>query len=114
MSDGGQRKSEPTPGLDARRYVRGEVNISIEIREHGGGRQKGVIYNLSQSGCRINCPVLLNLHRRIFLTLPDFAPIEVEVRWKDGDEYGCSFHNGLHPAVYDHILAKFPSLGFAR
>ena len=72
---------------------------------------KGQMIDLSQSGCRLNCPVLLNINRRVFVTLPELAPLEVEVVWKQGDEYGCSFHNGLHQAVYDHIVAKFPSLG---
>ena len=111
VSDGEKSSKAPTPGIEARRFNRDHVYIPIDIREHGGGRHKGQMIDLSQSGCRLNCPVLLNLNRRVFVTLPELAPLEVEVVWKQGDEYGCSFHNGLHQAVYDHIVAKFPSLG---
>lgn len=111
MSEGDQRSNATKSRMEARRFNRDHVYIPIDIREHGAGRHKGQMIDLSQSGCRINCPVLLNLNRRVFVTLPELAPLEVEVIWKQGDEYGCSFHNGLHQAVYEHIVAKFPSLG---
>ena len=53
----------------------------------------------------------LNDHGRIFITLPGFGPLEAEVVWRIGESYGCAFVAPLHPAVFDHILAKFPSLG---
>ncbi len=110
MADGKNRRSEPAFLADARKYRRGDVDIMIDIREHGGGRHKGRLTDLSQSGCRINCPVLIVQHRIVSITLPSFAPFEAEVIWKQGDDYGCSFHQGLHEAVYDHILRKYPAL----
>ena len=114
MSDSRNKSNFYATRIEARRFNRGHVYIPIDIREHGGGRHNGQMIDLSQSGCRLNCPVLLNLKRRVFVTLPELEPLEVEVIWKEGDDYGCSFHNGLHPAVYDHIVAKFPSLGGNR
>ncbi|MGL5839080.1 MAG: PilZ domain-containing protein [Sphingorhabdus sp.] len=110
MANGKNRRSEPAFLADARKYSRGDVDIMIDIREHGGGRHKGRLTDLSQSGCRINCPVLIMEHRIISITLPSFAPFEAEIIWKQGDEYGCSFHQGLHEAVFEHILRKFPTL----
>ena len=69
MSDGNNRWKYPTHGIEARRFNRDHVYIPIEIREHGGGRNKGQMIDLSQSGCRINCPVLLNLNSSLWAAL---------------------------------------------
>ncbi len=97
--------------VEARKYQRGDVDIHIDIREHGGGRHKARLTDLSRSGCRISCPVLIPENRVVSITLPTFAPFEAEVVWKIGDDYGCSFHHELHEAIYDHILIKYPALG---
>lgn len=103
-------KSEPAKGIEFRRYARGEVDIVIDLRESGGGRLQAQIVDISQSGCRIATVTYLNENRRIFITLPGFGPLEAEVVWRIGENYGCAFISPLHPAVYDHIVAKFPSL----
>ncbi|MBP6580182.1 MAG: hypothetical protein RIS00_725 [Pseudomonadota bacterium] len=104
-------KSEPAKGIEFRRYSRGDVNITIDLREFGGGRMQAQIVDISQSGCRIATVSHLNDHGRIFITLPGFGPLEAEVVWRIGESYGCAFVAPLHAAVFDHILAKFPSLG---
>ena len=104
-------KSEPAKGIEFRRYSRGDDNITIDLREFGGGRMQAQIVDISQSGCRIATVSHLNDHGRIFITLPGFGPLEAEVVWRIGESYGCAFVAPLHPAVFDHILAKFPSLG---
>lgn len=111
MQDGGQRRSEPARVIENRRYGRGDVHIDIDVREFGGGRHKAQIVDLSQSGCRISSVTYLNEDRTIFITLPEFAPLEASVIWKIRDVYGCAFSSALHPAIYDHILAKYPTLG---
>jgi hypothetical protein len=109
----GNYRDPRTPAFlgDARKYRRGDVDILIDIREHGGGRHKGRLMDLSRSGCRISCPVLIVQNRIISITLPTFAPFEAEVVWKLNDDYGCSFHQELHEAIYDHIVKKYPALG---
>lgn len=111
MSDGNYGRAEPAPTAETRRHKRGEVDIFIEIREHGAGRHKGRLTDLSQSGCRISCPVFIPENRKVSITIPGFSPLEAEIVWKIGDDYGCSFANPLYEAVYDHIVAKYPSLG---
>jgi hypothetical protein len=110
MTDKNRSRNQQAFLGDARKHKRGDVDIMIDIREHGGGRHKGRLTDLSQSGCRINCPVLIMEQRIISITLPTFAPFEAEVVWKQGDDYGCSFHQPLHEAIYDHILIKYPAL----
>lgn len=104
------RRSEPAAYIEHRRFGRGGVHIDIEVRELGGGRHKAQMIDLSQSGCRICSVTYLNESKTVFIALPDFAPLQAEVVWKIRDDYGCAFANALHPAVYDHILARYPSL----
>ena len=112
MSDEEKGANENLKGLEFRRFSRGDVRIPVDIREYAGGRHKAHMVDLSQSGCRIYSVTLLRQDRSVFITLPDFAPLEAMVIWKKRDEYGCSFTTGLHPAIYDHIIAKYPSLRF--
>ena len=104
-------KSEPAKGIEFRRYSRGDVDIMIDLREFGNGRMRAQIVDISQSGCRITTVSHISDNGRIFITLPGFGPLEAEVVWRIGESYGCSFVAPLHPAVFDHIIAKFPSLG---
>jgi hypothetical protein len=114
MSDGSENNSEAATGVEFRRFERGDVDIVIDVREYGGGRHRAQMIDLSVSGCRVASATYLNENRRIFITLPGFGPLEAEVVWQIKGEYGCSFINGLHEAVYDHIVEKFPSLGGNR
>lgn len=110
MSEEEKRESEASSIPEARRHDRGEVRIPVDIREYAGGRHKAHMVDLSQAGCRIFSVTLLRQDRPIFITLPGFAPLEAMVKWKKRDEYGCAFNGGLHPAIFDHIIASFPSL----
>lgn len=98
-------------GNDYRKFSRDHVYITIDVREHGGSRHKALIMDLSQSGCRISSVTLINVGKQVHINLPGFAPLEGTIIWKLNTEYGCSFTNPLHAAIYDHIRAKYPSLG---
>ncbi|MCC6482958.1 PilZ domain-containing protein [Sphingorhabdus sp.] len=113
MRDEKKGHAEPAFIGEARRHDRGHVDIVIDVRESGGGRHQAHIVDLSQSGCRIASATYLNENRHIFITLPGFTPLEAEVVWKIKDVYGCAFFQPLHPAIFDHIVAKYPSLGGA-
>lgn len=110
MPESDKKQNEPATGVEFRRFARGAVDITIDVREYAGGRHKAHMVDLSLSGCRVFSVTYLSENKTIFITLPGFAPLEAEVVWKIRDEYGCAFTQGLHPAVYDHIVAKFPSL----
>lgn len=112
MPDSEQEPELPTKAeSEHRNFSRNDVYISIDVREHGGGRHKALIMDLSQSGCRISSVTYMGEGKNVHITLPGFAPLEAVIVWKKQDEYGCSFLQRLHPAIYDHIRAKYPLLG---
>ena len=51
----------------------------------------------------------LNPDSPLFITIPGFAPLETRVAWHERDEYGCSFVNELHEAIFEHILKAHPA-----
>ncbi len=98
---------------DNRMSSRSGVQITAEIRQRADFKVTAEILDLSLSGFRMHCVVSLNDELPLHMTLPGFAPQSSIVRWVKGYEYGCEFSSPLYPAVYDHIVSAFPSLGKA-
>jgi hypothetical protein len=92
-----------------RRYRRGDVSISAQIREQGYGHFQAEVADLSRSGCRVITTMYLNPDRTFFIKLPGFTAFEVKLAWHVRDEYGCEFITELHEAIFEHILKKFPA-----
>ncbi len=95
---------------DHRISTRAGVEILAEVREPGLGRIEAMIMDLSLTGFRMRCMTRLTGEKNIFMALPSFAAIESKICWVEGDFYGCEFIQSLHPAVFDHIVSKYPSL----
>ena len=95
---------------DHRISTRAGVEITAEVREPGLGRVSAMILDLSLTGFRMRCMTKLNEEKRIYMTLPAFSALESNICWAEGDYYGCEFVQSLYPAVFDHIVSKYPSL----
>jgi hypothetical protein len=100
--------------FNSRNYDRGAVEIYADIREHGGGKNKVQIIDLSQSGFRFRSVTHIRDDRSIFLTIPHFTALEARIAWNDRGMYGARFIYGLHEAIYEHILKTYPSLEHPR
>lgn len=95
--------------VNHRRFARGDVHIYAQIREKGYGHHKAKVADLSRAGCRVITPMYLNASSSLFITIPGFAPLESRIAWHVRDEYGCSFVNELHEAIFEHILKCHPA-----
>lgn len=96
--------------FNAREHNRGDVQIYADIREQGAGKHKVNIVDLSQSGFRVYSLTYIKVDRKVFLTIPGYAPQEARIAWHNGDLYGCEFTERLHVAIYDHIIKQYPTL----
>lgn len=105
----GEKQTAPNY-FEHRSSGRSDVNIRAEVRESGAGNFHIFVLDLSQTGFRMRSLSYINPEKIIFLRMPGFAPLESKVMWSNGDFYGCEFSRPLHPAVLDHIVAKFPAL----
>jgi hypothetical protein len=110
MSAQDDYNDQDTTGFNSRDHDRGAVEIYADIREHGGGKNKVQIIDLSQSGFRFRSVTHIRDDRSIFLTIPHFTALEARIAWHDRGMYGARFISGLHPAIYEHILRTYPSL----
>lgn len=95
---------------DFRSTNRRDVRVTASIRAAGGTRFEIDLVDLSITGFRFESYFPLPTGWRVFLTIPTFAPLEAEVAWADGRAYGCRFLKPLHPAVFDTIAERHPSL----
>lgn len=95
---------------DLRFSSRSFVEIPASVRQPGLGRMAVSIIDLSMSGFRMRCMTRLSHEKAIYLSLPSLSSIESQVCWCEGEVYGCEFSNGLHPAVFNHIVMQYPSL----
>jgi len=98
---------------DDRISTRAGVEILAEVREPGLGRIEAMIIDLSLTGFRMRCMTRFTGEKNIFMALPSFSAIESKICWVDGDIFGCEFVTALHPAVFDHIVSKYPTLKVA-
>ncbi len=96
--------------FNAREHDRGDVQIYADIREQGAGKHKVNIIDLSRSGFRVYSLTYIKVDKKVFLTIPGYAPQEARIAWHNGDLYGCQFAGSLHIAIYEHIIKQFPSL----
>ena len=100
--------SDAKPPGDGRAAARRAVGISAHLREPGGQRIYVDVDDLSVTGFRIQSVHGLAVGKRVFLTMPSFAPMQAEVAWRDRYCYGCKFMQPLHPAVLDTIAKRYP------
>lgn len=110
MSAGESDNNRGDKAFNAREHTRGGVEIYADVREHGGGKHKVYIIDLSRSGFRIRSSTYIRDDRTIFLTIPGYAALEAKIAWHKGDLYGCLLINKLHVAIFDHMVRQFPML----
>ncbi|WP_293990683.1 PilZ domain-containing protein [Sphingomonas sp.] len=94
---------EKSPRVEQRKFGRVEIGSSVTVRAQTGGRETGVIQNLSVGGCAISAPGYYPVGARIFVNISKFQSFAGQVVWNDGARMGVQFDTPLHPAVVDHI-----------
>jgi PilZ domain len=93
---------------EARRTERYDLAFQANLREPGATRFTIFVKDLSVTGFRCETSFNLKVGKTVWLTIPGLGPLEAEVKWKDGFQFGCSFAAPLHPAVLDHIARQVP------
>lgn len=98
-------------GLSDNRFAsRKGVEIPADVRQLGFGKVGVMVIDLSLTGFRMRCMTRLSFEKPVFMTLPSFAALESKICWSNDDLYGCQFETTLYPAVFDHIVTRYPSL----
>ena len=79
------------------------MSTAAVVREPGSGNFNILVKDLSTTGFRCDTSHPLNPGAHVWVTLAGLAPLEAEVKWRDGFYYGFAFARPLYPAVFDHI-----------
>ena len=91
---------------ESRAAERCAMSTAAVIREPGSGHFSILVKDLSATGFRCDTSHQLNPGVRVWVTLAGLAPLEAEVKWRDGFYYGFAFARPLYPAVFDHIRKR--------
>lgn len=95
---------------DRRIALRAAVAIQADLRKPGRTPFKILVRDLSRTGCRADTLTKTKENDRVWITLPDFAPIEGTIRWSSSRGFGCEWTSPIHASVFDHIRARFPDM----
>ena len=102
--------SDIAPPASNRLTCRGAVAFAADIRAVGGQKNKVHVVDISQTGFRMECLTHISNNQVIYLTIPNFEPMEARIAWQTEWMYGCQFARPLYLAVYDHIVSTHPAL----
>ena len=89
-----------------RQSNRQTLRCEVEFRRRGDVPYKVDLINLSQEGCRITAPVMLQPGDGVWLRIPQMEPIHGKVVWADDWDVGVLFEKPFHPAVLDLVIAR--------
>lgn len=110
MRDTKSLSTFPTNGIKDRNYCRGEVAIVGTVRAIGGIKCPVKVVDISVAGFRMECLTYMSDSQVIFLTMPNFEPLDAKIMWQTEWMYGCEFARPLHAAVFEHIVRSYPSV----
>ena len=105
MTDRKNRGNDSNP--QRRAAQRASVSATARLREAGRTPFEVTLSDLSATGFRMETFARLQVGTKIWVNLPDLAPLEAFVRRCDGQIYGCEFLRPLHPAVTEHLQTRF-------
>jgi hypothetical protein len=89
----------PKRGLRLRTVLEGVLSFGSDLIPV-------TIRNLSQQGAGIVCRQKLSVRQLITLETDDLSPLDAEVCWRKGDEYGLVFKHVLSTDLLARILAR--------
>lgn len=104
--------NKPMSRTNVERRVAQRAPVSIEgwLRKPGQTGFKVLLRDLSRTGCRGETLSRMIPGERVWVALPDFAPIEGTVKWSKGRGFGIHWDAPMHNSVFEHIRLRYPEL----
>lgn len=99
-------------GTPSERRIADRAGVAIEadLRKTGRTAFKILICDLSRTGCRAETLSKTTAGDHVWITLPNFAPIEATIRWSNPRGFGAEWNTPLHTSIYEHIRTRFPDM----
>jgi hypothetical protein len=101
------RVTEPddTEG-DGRDRPRAPFRIAATLRDRSSNKFQVHLIDLSTSGFQAEAHPSLDPGAIVWLTIPGMQGLEATVMRRQRLIIGCRFNHPLHPAVFDHLIAR--------
>lgn len=91
--------------------TRSHVRIAVRVRRPGESWVNSRVADLSMTGFRLQSFMKLTRGSELWIMLPGFEGRRAHVLWTRAHEAGCAFERALHPAILDHIVARYGATG---
>ncbi|WP_242139111.1 PilZ domain-containing protein [Sphingomonas sp. TREG-RG-20F-R18-01] len=89
------------------------ITVGITLRERNWKAQPAGLLEVSRTGCRVD-NLTITPGSTVWVKLPGLEPIEAKVSWSRAWQCGIRFDQPLHPAVFDHLVARTAGAAVAR
>lgn len=92
---------------DRRRTRRISIQFGLEAMEHSDG-QPLLVMDISEQGLSFHTAAHLGIGEKIDVRLLEGPPVQAEVRWRAGHQYGARFLEPASTAVISGALLRAP------
>ena len=101
-----QAETTPVIGEERRCCRRVALNSEIVVRRIGGFNFQVALREVSRRGCRVELIEPCEVGDPVITRFPQLEPLGSRVCWTQGTTTGIEFTTNVHPAVFDHLLAR--------
>lgn len=99
--------SEPdNAGGNNRQRPRAAFRTAAVLRDRLSNKFHVHLVDLSTTGFQAEAHPSLDPGAIVWLQMPGLQGLEATVMWRQRAIVGCKFNQPLHPAVFDHLVAK--------
>jgi hypothetical protein len=101
-----QLDSRSRIGEERRGCRRVPLNSQVVVRRIGGVNFEVALREVSRRGCRVELVEPCEVGDPVITRFPQLEPLGSRVCWTKGTTTGVEFTTNIHPAVFDHLLAR--------
>lgn len=98
--------TEPDDAGGNRERPRKSFSISATLRDRRSNKFEVHLVDLSTTGFQAEAHPSLDPGAVVWLVIPGMQGLEATVMWRRRAVIGCKFNQPLHPAVFDHLVAR--------
>ena len=106
--------SPDDPHDNNRARGRAPFRIAAVLRDRSSNKFNVHLVDLSTTGFQAEAHPSLDPGALVWLVIPGMEGLEATVMWRRRSVVGCKFNHPLHPAVFDHLVARRPGTSGAK
>lgn len=89
-----------------RQSVRCTLDGEIVLRRSAAAHYRVQVRDVSRHGCRVAVADVPALDEQVLIRFDGLEPLPATVCWVSGFDVGLEFGRAIHPAVFEHLMAR--------